>query len=88
LAENERRLIAERTKAALAAKQAAGVRLGDPRNLAHAVNIGRAALIDVVDGFAYGPLPVFLTIRTTAALMLASMATELKRRGIRTYPWW
>ena len=33
LAEKERRLIAKRTKAALAAKKAAGARLGNPRNL-------------------------------------------------------
>ena len=33
LAEKERRLIAERTKAALAAKKAAGAALGNPTNL-------------------------------------------------------
>src|ERR1700687_4987199 len=57
LAEKERRLlIAERTKVALAAKKAAGARLGNPRNLAHASSIGRAALIDVADEFACGVL--------------------------------
>jgi hypothetical protein len=40
LAEKERRLIAERTKAALAAKKAAGANLGNSRNLAHAGSIG------------------------------------------------
>src|SRR6202022_1027145 len=44
LAEKERRLIAERTKAALAAKRAAGVSLGNPHNLDHAGCLGRAAL--------------------------------------------
>src|SRR5438270_13139345 len=34
LAEKERSLIAERTKAALAAKKAGGARLGNPRNIA------------------------------------------------------
>ena len=77
LAEKERRLIAERTKAALAAKKAAGARLGNPRNLAHAGNIGRAALIDVADEFASGLLPVIQAIRATGALTLASMAMEL-----------
>src|SRR5882672_9146461 len=63
LAEKERRLIAERTKAALAAKKAAGARLGNPRNLAHAGSIGRAALIDVADEFACGLIPVVQAIR-------------------------
>src|SRR5436305_4344436 len=83
LAEKERRLIAERTKAALAAKKAAGAILGNPRNLAQAGKIGRAALIDVADEFASGVLPVIRAIRATGALTLASMAMELNRRGIR-----
>ena len=83
LAEKERRLIAERTKAALAAKKAAGARLGNPRNLDQAGSIGRAALIDVADEFASGVLPVIQAIRATGALSLASMAMELNRRGIR-----
>src|SRR3984893_7173205 len=57
LAEKERSLIAERTKAALASTRAHGARLGNPRNLAHAGNIGRAALVDVGDEFAFGLIP-------------------------------
>ena len=41
LAEKERRLISERTKAALAAKKAAGASLGNPHNLAKAGLLGR-----------------------------------------------
>src|SRR6188474_140874 len=41
LAEKERRLISERTKAALVAKKAAGAALGNPANLAEAGKIGR-----------------------------------------------
>src|SRR5206468_724063 len=41
LAEKERRLISERTKAALAAKKAAGAALGNRHNLAEAGSIGR-----------------------------------------------
>ena len=84
LAEKERRLIAERTKAALAAKKAAGARLGNPRNLAHAGSIGRAALIDVADEFASSLTPVVQAIRASGALTLASMTIELNRRGIRS----
>ena len=42
LAEKERRLIAERTRAALAAKKAAGANLGNPRNLEEAGARGRS----------------------------------------------
>src|SRR4051794_19006143 len=84
LAEKERRLIAERTKAALAAKKAAGARLGNPSNLTQAGNIGRAALIDAADEFASGLRPVFQTIRADGAVTLASIAVELNRRGIRS----
>ena len=84
LAEKERRLIAERTKAALAAKKAAGASLGNPCNLAHAGGIGRAALIVVADEFASSLLPVIQAIRAAGAVTLASMTMELNRRGIRS----
>src|SRR4051794_30688101 len=51
LAEKERRLISERTKAALAARKAKGGRLGNPRNLAEAGKLGREVQIIVSDGF-------------------------------------
>src|SRR4051794_33382321 len=41
LAEKERRLISERTKAALGAKRAQGVKLGNPRNIRAAGELGR-----------------------------------------------
>jgi DNA invertase Pin-like site-specific DNA recombinase len=45
LAEKERRLIADRTKAALAPKKAKGTNLGNPRNLATARSLaGRRKL--------------------------------------------
>jgi DNA invertase Pin-like site-specific DNA recombinase len=84
LAEKERRLIGERTKAALAAKRAAGASLGNPRNLDHAGCLGRAALARAADEFASSLIPVVQAIRATGALTLASVATELNRRGIRS----
>src|SRR3979490_2423034 len=84
LAEKERRLIAERTKAALAAKRAAGVSLGNPHNLDHAGCLRRAALARAADEFASTLIPVVQAIRATGALTLASMAMELNRRGIRS----
>ena len=84
LAEKERRLIAERTKAALAAKKAAGASLGNPRNLHHAGSLGRAALVRAADEFASSLIPVVDAIRASGALTLASMAVELNRRGIRS----
>ena len=52
LAEKERRLISERTKAALVAKKAAGAALGNSVNLAKAGSLGRVGLIDSADDFA------------------------------------
>src|ERR1700704_2269235 len=84
LAEKERRLIGERTKAALAAKRAAGAALGNPRNLARAGDLGRAALARAADEFASTLIPVVPAIPATGALTLASMALALNDKGIRT----
>jgi len=84
LAEKERRLIAERTKAALAAKKAAGARLGNPRNLDRAGNVRRAALIDAAAQFAPGLRQAVQAVRSTGAITLESIAIELNRRGIRS----
>lgn len=84
LAEKERRLIAERTKAALAAKKAAGARLGNPHNLDQAGCRGRAALARTADEFASGLFPILQTIRASGARSLAAIAMELNRRGIRS----
>jgi DNA invertase Pin-like site-specific DNA recombinase len=84
LAEKERRLISERTRGALAAKKAAGARLGNPHNLAHAGSLGRAALAVAADEFASSLIPVIQAIRATGSLTLASMADELNMRGIRS----
>jgi DNA invertase Pin-like site-specific DNA recombinase len=84
LAEKERSLIAERTKAALASKRASGARLGNPTNLNHAGALGRATQVAAADEFVSGLLPVMLAIRQTGAKTLEAMSQALNQRGIRT----
>jgi hypothetical protein len=84
LAEKERSLIADRTKAALAAKRSNGVKLGNPSNLDHAGAIGRATQIAAADEFVSGLLPVVTAIRRTDAKTLEAMSQALNQRGVRT----
>jgi len=84
LAEKERRLISERTRAALAAMKAAGAILGNPHNLNLAGSIGRARLIQAAANFAEDLAPVIETLRAEGANTLRSMAAELNRRGFKS----
>ena len=84
LVEKERRLISDRTKAALAAKKAAGASLGNPTNLALAGAIGRAASVAAADELAQSLAPVLHSVRSEGALTLRSMADSLNRRGIKS----
>ncbi len=84
LAEKERRLISERTKAALVAKKASGARLGNPGNIAKAGELGRSAQSATADEFVAGLLPIIQAIRSTGAVTLRDMATALNQRGIRS----
>ncbi|WP_349631341.1 recombinase family protein [Bradyrhizobium sp. AUGA SZCCT0222] len=84
LAEKERRMISERTKAALAAKKAAGTALGNPRNLAQAGNLGRAALIEGADRFVESLVPVVQAVRSEGATTLRAIAQALNRRGFKS----
>src|ERR1700716_3666484 len=84
LAEKERSLIAERTKAALASKRASGARLGNPTNLKHAGVLGRATQVAAADEFVSGLLPVVLAICKTGAKTLEAMSQAVNQRGIRT----
>src|SRR5829696_4889282 len=58
LAEKERRLISERTKAALAAKKAQGATLGNRTSIDQAGKIGRGVQRDEADRFAANLLPI------------------------------
>src|SRR5215207_1706989 len=84
LAEKERRLISERTRAALAAKKAAGATLGNPQNLAEAGSLGRAALIESAEGFAQRLAPVLRAVRSEGATTLRSISKALNRRAIKS----
>jgi DNA invertase Pin-like site-specific DNA recombinase len=84
LAEKERRLISERTKAALAAKKASGAKLGNPRNAAAAAATGRANQTAGADEFVAGLMPVVEAIRKTGAITLDAMTRALNDRGIRS----
>jgi DNA invertase Pin-like site-specific DNA recombinase len=83
LAEKERRLISERTKAALRAKKAAGARLGNPSNLCVAGSLGRIAQAQAADDFAANLVPVIRAIRNGGANTLSEIAKALNGRGIR-----
>jgi hypothetical protein len=84
LAEKERSLISERTKAALAARKASGARLGNPRNIRAAGVIGREVAMATADEFAASMLPVLNAIRAAGAETLAAMSCALNQRGIRS----
>jgi DNA invertase Pin-like site-specific DNA recombinase len=84
LAEKERRLISERTRAALQAKKAAGAKLGNRANLRAAGSLGRAVQVQSANQFAAGILPVVEAVRKSGAISLAEIADALNGRGIRS----
>ena len=84
LAEKERRLISERTKAALQAKKAAGARLGNRRNLGEAGASGRAVQAQAAGEFAATVLPALAAVRRGGASTLAEIAEALNHRGVRS----
>jgi DNA invertase Pin-like site-specific DNA recombinase len=84
LAEKERHLIADRTRVALAAKKAQGVRLGNPTNLAEAAAKGAASQRAEADAFAAKVLPIVRMIQAEGATTLRAIAAALNERGVRT----
>src|SRR5437763_10489502 len=83
LAEKERAMISARTKAALAAKKAQGVKLGNPRS-AETIGRAHAAARAVADNFAANVLPIVREIRASGLTTLPDIAGALNARGIRT----
>jgi DNA invertase Pin-like site-specific DNA recombinase len=84
LAEKERALIAERTRAALAQKKAQGAELGNRTNLAEAQAKGVAVNRAAANAFAANVLPVVQQIKASGATTHRAIATALNARGIRT----
>lgn len=83
-AEKERAVIAERTRAALAQKKAAGAQLGNRTNLADAQAMGQAANRNAADAFAANVLPIVRQMQGAGVTALAGLAATLNDRGIRT----
>ena len=83
LAEKERRLISERTRAALAAKRANGTKLGNPGVVA-AGSLGRSVQTAAADEFVTSLMPVVEAIRSTGSTTLEAITEALNQRGIRS----
>jgi len=83
LSEKERKMISNRTKDALAAAKARGVKLGSP-----AIEKARASSIETkkaaADAHAARVLPVIEAIQKTGAASLRAIAAELTARKVET----
>jgi DNA invertase Pin-like site-specific DNA recombinase len=83
LAEKERALISGRTKSALAAAKAKGVKLGNPR-IEAARGRAVASLQAEADRAASNVLPIIAEIRRSGAMTLRAIAEALNARGVPT----
>jgi DNA invertase Pin-like site-specific DNA recombinase len=81
LAEKERALIASRTKSALAAAKAKGVRLGNPQ-IEGARRRAATVIKAEADRAASNVLPIIAEIRKSGSTTLRAVADALNARGI------
>ena len=84
LAEKERRMISERTRAALAVRKAQGARLGNRTNLAEAQRLGAARAAEAARRFAENTVPVIRKVQASGVASLRGIAAVLNARGVRT----
>jgi DNA invertase Pin-like site-specific DNA recombinase len=84
LAEKERRLISERTKAALATRKASGTKLGNPSNIRAAGQAGRSSMIEAPDDYARSTLPILRTLRAEGTVTIGAITRSLNERKIQT----
>lgn len=90
VAQQEREAISRRTREALAAAKARGVKLGNPNGAAALKRAGkggvalRTAITANADAFAESLVPVLRDIREQGYHTLRAISSELNARGIRT----
>jgi DNA invertase Pin-like site-specific DNA recombinase len=92
MAQHERKMISERTKAALAAAKRKGTKLGNPNGAralkGECVTRGRTAAVATIvrkaDAFAQDRAAIIADIRAGGVTSLEAIARELNTRGILT----
>jgi DNA invertase Pin-like site-specific DNA recombinase len=83
MAQYEREQISKRTRDALQAAKARGIKLGNPR-IAEAAELGVEAIKAAADQFAGNVLPVIRDIQKSGAASANAIAARLNERGVKT----
>ena len=82
MAEYERDMISQRTKAALTQAKACGVKLGNPTNAPQAAQKGREAIQKRVAQHQANTLPIIRELKASGITSLAEIARILNVRGV------